>query len=146
MFGLALGCSKSRQTAENEGPNEAATASAAAAYAVNSSDSSIIPTAELADKVAQFKSGQIDLAFQLLETYRDLGDEVTASIYARSLSIQEGDAGAVAVQFYSLKQLTTGPAVCEAMNQSLAVWRRWKEDQTYNYTEAKREYDRKCAK
>jgi hypothetical protein len=140
IIGFAFGCSKPQPTVENEEPNEAATAAA-----VNSSDSDIIPAAELADKVAQFESGQVDLAFRLLQTYRDLGDEVTASKYASSLSIQEGDAGAVAGQFFKLKQLTTSLVVCEAMNQSLVVWRRWQDDQIYNYAEAEREYTRKCS-
>jgi hypothetical protein len=111
---------------------------------VNSSDSSLIPSTELASKVEEFRQGQLNLATPLMITYRDLGDEVSAAIYARSLSIQEGDPDAVAVQFRSLTRLKASPSVCEAMKESLKTWSVWKDDTTYNYQEAVAQFKKMC--
>jgi hypothetical protein len=116
-----------------------------ASKVVNASDSIIIPLSELAEKVKRFENGEINLAFPLYVTYHDLGDEVSASIYSRSLSLQENNPDAVAVQFETLKNLERTSAVCEAMKLNLEVWHRWRTDQVYNYAAAKLAYDERCS-
>lgn len=112
---------------------------------VDASDSIIIPSSELTEKVKRFKNGELALAFPLYVTYHNLGDEVSASIYSRSLSVQENNPDAVAVQFQTLKNLEKTAAVCEAMKLNLEVWSRWRTDKIYNYDAANLAYDERCS-
>ncbi len=111
---------------------------------VDGSDGVIIPDYQLDQKVKQFNEGDLNLAFPLQETFRNKKDEVTASIYARSLSEQESSPNAVAVQFPSLARLKANPLVCEAMKESLETWSVWKDDTTYNYQEAVAQFKKMC--
>lgn len=114
------------------------------ANTVNSSDSAIIPQSDLAQHVKRFEAGEIQLAYPLMTTFHEMGDDVSASIYARSLSSQEKDPQVLWVQAERLKRLPTGPTVCNAMKLNLEHWSNWKSDAHFSYDQAKEQYVKKC--
>jgi hypothetical protein len=113
---------------------------------VDGSDGIIIPDNQLDQKVKQFNEGDLNIALPLQETFRNKRDEVTASIYSRSLSEQERSPNAVALQFSSLTRLKASPSVCAAMKESLETWSAWKDDSTYNYQEGVALFEKMCPK
>lgn len=114
------------------------------ANTVNSSDSAIIPKSELVEHVKRFEAGEIELAYPLMSTFQEMGNEVAASTYARSLSVQENDPQMLADQVKRLNALPKSPSVCEAMQLNLEVWSKWKSDAHFNYSQAKEQYVKKC--
>lgn len=105
---------------------------------------SLLSDTELPIAVDRFQNGEIDFAWRLQTTFNANGDEVTASIYARSLAIQENDPDAVAVQNIGLSRLEKSKAVCEAMRLNLEVWGRWKDNPIHKYSDGERQYKLKC--
>jgi hypothetical protein len=111
---------------------------------VNSSDSAIIPRSQLASAVTRFEGGDLNLAYPLETTYRELGDEVTASIYSRSQAVKFQNAQYVAQYFDKLASLETSWSVCEAMKKNLEVWQQLPISQLYNYEQSQSIYKQKC--
>jgi hypothetical protein len=105
---------------------------------------SLLSESELPNAVERFNRGEIKLAWRLQTTYNAKKNEIVASVYARSLSIQENDPNAIAVQSFMLSQLEKSAAVCEAMRLNLEVWARWKDDKFHKYVDGKRQYERTC--
>jgi hypothetical protein len=99
---------------------------------------------ELPEAIQRFKNGDISIAFRLMVTYSVKGDEVQAAIYAQNLSIQEGNPDAVGTQFLSLARQERTASICDAMRNSLDIWKRWKDDRFHNYAAAVTIFDNKC--
>jgi hypothetical protein len=105
---------------------------------------SLLSESELPIAAERFEKGEINFAWRLQTTYNAKKDEVKASVYARSLSVQENDPDAVAIQFSLLSRLEKSKAVCEAMRLNLEVWALWKDNKLHKYSDGKRQYEQKC--
>jgi hypothetical protein len=114
------------------------------ANTVNSSDNAIIPQSQLVEHVKRFEAGEIELAYPLMSTFQEMGNEVAASTYARSLSVQENDPQMLAEQVKRLNTLPKSPSVCEAMKLNLEVWNKWNFNPHFSYDQAKEQYGKKC--
>jgi hypothetical protein len=114
------------------------------ANTVNSSDCAIIPQSELAQHIKRFEAGEIELAYPLMSTFQEMGDEVSAAIYARSLSVQQQSIVVLADQVSKLNALPRSPSVCDAIKFNLEVWSKWKSDTHFSYDQAKEQYVKKC--
>jgi hypothetical protein len=135
---VLLGCGKS------SGQNSTDMPDIDYVNAVDSSHSAFIPDADLADKVRRFRAGETSLAYPLMSTYRDKGDEVSASIYARSIAIQEKDPTELAMQAIKLKTLAKSTSVCDAMRLNLEVWSKLPNEPVYDYAQSRVDYEKKC--